>query len=81
VELRVHSDREPRLPNIPFIWRPWSAETELEELSQFDIGIMPMPDDEWTRGKCSMKALLYMAMGIPRRLFGRWRQLRCDQSR
>lgn len=65
VELRVHSDREPRLPEIPFTWRPWSAETELEELAHFDIGIMPMPDDEWSRGKCAMKALLYMAIGIP----------------
>ena len=65
VELRVHSDREPLLPRVPFVWRPWSADTEVEELSQFDIGIMPMPDDLWARGKCAMKALLYMSMEIP----------------
>jgi glycosyltransferase involved in cell wall biosynthesis len=65
VELRVHSDRRPDLPGIPFIWRPWVAETEVEEIANFDIGIMPMPDDEWSRGKCAMKALLYMALGIP----------------
>lgn len=65
VEFRVHSDRQPNLPGIPFVWRPWSPNNELDELSAFDIGIMPMPDDEWSRGKCSMKALLYMAMGIP----------------
>jgi glycosyltransferase involved in cell wall biosynthesis len=65
LELRVHSDREPVLPGIPFVWRPWKAETEVEEVAEFDIGIMPMPDDKWTRGKCAMKALLYMATGIP----------------
>lgn len=65
VELRVHSDRPPRLPGIPHVWRQWSADTEREEIGEFDIGIMPMPDDEWARGKCAMKALLYMSMGIP----------------
>jgi len=65
VELRVHSDREPILPGVPFVWRPWSASSEARELGAFDIGIMPMPDDPWARGKCAMKALLYMAMGIP----------------
>jgi glycosyltransferase involved in cell wall biosynthesis len=43
----------------------WSLETELEELRSFDIGIMPMPDDEWTRGKCAFKAIEYLALGIP----------------
>ncbi len=64
VELRIVSDREPVLPGISFEWRPWSAATEVEELSKFDIGIMPMPDDAWARGKCSMKALLYMSVGV-----------------
>ena len=65
VELRVHSDRAPNLPGIPLVWRPWDPDTEAEELSHFDIGIMPLPNDDWARGKCAMKALLYMAMGIP----------------
>lgn len=65
VEIRVHSDQPPALPGVPFVWRPWSPETEVEEIAQFDIGIMPMPDDPWSRGKCAMKLLLYMAMGIP----------------
>ena len=65
VEIRVHSDRKPNLPGIPHVWRKWDAESEIEELQQFDIGIMPMPNDRWTRGKCAMKALLYMSTGIP----------------
>ncbi|HKV39294.1 MAG TPA: glycosyltransferase family 4 protein, partial [Blastocatellia bacterium] len=65
VELRVISDRQPVLPGVKHVWRPWSSSTEIEELAPFDIGIMPMPDDEWSKGKCSLKALVYMAMGIP----------------
>jgi glycosyltransferase involved in cell wall biosynthesis len=65
VELHVISDRKPELPGVPVTWHRWSPETEISDLARFDIGIMPMPDDEWSRGKCSMKALLYMAMAIP----------------
>jgi glycosyltransferase involved in cell wall biosynthesis len=65
VELRVISDREPVLDGIDYVWRRWSAKSEVDDLSHFDIGIMPIPDDEWSRGKCAAKALQYMGMGIP----------------
>lgn len=45
--------------------KEWSLDREMDEMSRFDIGIMPMPDTEWTRGKCAFKAILYMSMGIP----------------
>lgn len=43
----------------------WSSERELEELQEIDIGIMPLPDDEWSKGKCGLKGLVYMSIGIP----------------
>jgi len=64
IELRVVSDREPILPGVDFTWRRWSAATEVDDLAQFDVGIMPLPDDPWARGKCAMKALLYMSVGV-----------------
>jgi glycosyltransferase involved in cell wall biosynthesis len=65
IEIHVHSDRSPDLPEIPFVWHKWSVENEVEVISNFDIGIMPMPEDEWSLGKCSMKALLYMSLAVP----------------
>src|SRR5437762_7151777 len=44
---------------------PWRSHSEVQDLAAIDIGIMPLPDDPWSRGKCGCKALQYMGLGIP----------------
>ena len=43
----------------------WKSDTELQDLSHIDIGVMPLPNDAWSKGKCGLKALQFMALGIP----------------
>ncbi len=63
VHLRVMGD--PSFSHAPLGLKgeAWSVEAELELLRQMDIGLMPLPDDEWTRGKCGLKGLVSMSMG------------------
>ncbi len=65
VQILIIADKKPdlKLRNLEFL--KWNKETEAEDLSKIDIGIMPLPDDEWSKGKCGFKALQYMAMEIP----------------
>lgn len=43
----------------------WSIENEISDLAEIDIGIMPLPNDQWSKGKCGFKGLQYMSLGIP----------------
>ena len=52
-------------PGLPFVHRKWSLDNEIKELQEFDIGIMPIPEEAWTRGKCAFKIIQYMSVGIP----------------
>lgn len=65
VEIRVISNAQPNLALKNLICIPWKKSSEIEDLLAFDIGIMPLPDDEWARGKCGFKLIQYLSLGIP----------------
>jgi glycosyltransferase involved in cell wall biosynthesis len=63
--LRVIGVREYSIPGVEVECRPWSAATEVEDLWPLDVGIMPLTEDRWTMGKCAMKAIQYLGVGVP----------------
>lgn len=65
VEFRAMGALQSDLDEIPGKLIPWNAETETDELTRFDVGIMPLPDTPWERGKCGFKIIQYMAAGLP----------------
>lgn len=61
----VIADINPRLPLKGFKFLPWSKETEITDLLKCNIGIMPLSDTEFERGKCGFKIIQYLSLGIP----------------
>lgn len=65
VRFSVMSGKAPEGLKTRWEFTPWSTEGEQAWLDSIDIGIMPLEDDEWSRGKCAFKLLQYMAHGKP----------------
>jgi glycosyltransferase involved in cell wall biosynthesis len=66
--LLIMADRPPHFSGLlarRMTFLPWTQETEVNCLQQMDVGLMPLPDTEWNRGKCAFKMLQYMACGLP----------------
>ena len=65
IRLLVIANKEYKMKNVPTDYLPWKKETEVQDLHHFEIGLYPIPANEWSLGKSSLKALTYMAIAIP----------------
>lgn len=59
------ADKDPELPLRNYRFIRWTKDKEIDDLLSFHIGLMPLYDDEISRGKCGFKAIQYMSLGIP----------------
>ncbi|MEO9257142.1 MAG: glycosyltransferase [Crocinitomicaceae bacterium] len=65
IHFSVMGDGNYSNPELGIQGIPWQSEKEVEEISRFDIGIMPLPNDAWSKGKCGLKGLTYMSLEVP----------------
>lgn len=65
IELKVVGARGPQINGLKISYKDWSLDTEINDIYSFDIGVMPLLNDEWSQGKSATKLLQYMAAGVP----------------
>ena len=54
-----------KINSVSINYIKWDENTEVEEISKFDVGIMPLPDNSWERGKCGFKLIQYLSCNLP----------------
>jgi len=65
IKLKIVADAFIESKNIPIIRKKWNKDDEVSDLQSFDIGIMPLRDDDWSKGKCGFKLIQYLSCAIP----------------
>jgi len=65
VRIKVMGDGNFKIDGLAIEAKEWSADTEIKDIQEIDIGLYPLPKNEWIMGKGGLKALQYMGMGIP----------------
>lgn len=63
--LTVGADKPLTIPNIECEHRSWSDQKEIADFQDIDIGLYPIPENEWSKGKCGLKAIQYGSVAIP----------------
>jgi len=63
--LVVAGGRRPHLPGVPYDYERWTPAREVACFQELDVGLYPLDDTPWSRGKCGFKAIQYLACGVP----------------